>query len=431
MTSWQIASWLVVGAGFVFGILDRRKAFSVLLVLLPFYAFLITYLAHLLGAGPQQMNLVRLVKEGLLAGIFLSLLWIWWRKNKKVRFYLSDFLIAIYFLVLIVGGLLHHSTVYELLFGLRYNFLFLFAYVVFRLYFSFFPQEKDQGLKLIFWTAIAVFIFALLQFFVLPKDFLVRFGYIREAMATFDPTLPLPAIHWLGNSGIARVQSFFAGPNQLASFCLLVLFLALGARRHKIKWLSLVSGVLALLVLLLTFSRSAWVGGLVGMMVFFLAAIYLNTNLRFLVLGIVLGILGAVAYFFKNQLFDLVVRPSSSAWHWVALRDAWHNFISTPWGVGLGKVGPASQWLKQPFISENYYLQIAIESGWQGLASFCAAAAMLLWELWQKQSVQARTVFCLFLSLLVSSFFLHSLADGVLGIYLGLALAWGQTEEKI
>ncbi len=245
-------------------------------------------------------------------------------------------------------------------------------------------------------------------------------------MSNFDASLPLPAIHWLGNSNIARVQSFFAGPNQLASFCLIVLFLALGGGTRS-KYLNWLAASLSLLVLVLTFSRSAWLGGIIGLSLFIFLIARTNIKLKAGILGFGIGVLAVLAYVLKARFYEIFIRPSSSAWHWVSLRDAWHSFLSTPWGIGLGKVGPASQWLKNAFISENYYLQIGLETGWLGLVFFLLPILVLLWEFWQKQNLKTKAVFCLFLSLLVSSFFLHTLADGVLAIYLGLSLAWAQT----
>ncbi|MCD6194928.1 O-antigen ligase family protein [bacterium] len=423
---WQVISWSVLGLSVVFGFLFRRQAFYLLLIFIPFYAFLITYLGFLLGVSSQDMEPVRLLKEGLVLGIFFSLLWYWLFRGKKVKFLLSDVLIGAYLIFLLVIAFAHHSSFREALFGLRYNFFFYFYYFVFRLFFTFFPAEKERGVKTIFITAILVFAFAVLQFFVLPKDFLCQFGYIREAMSNFDASLPLPAIHWLGNSNIARVQSFFAGPNQLASFCLIVLFLALGGGTRS-KYLNWVAASLSLLVLGLTFSRSAWLGGIIGLSLFVFLIARTNIKLKAGILGFGIGVLAVLAYVFKARFYEIFIRPSSSAWHWVSLRDAWHSFLSTPWGIGLGKVGPASQWLKNAFISENYYLQIGLETGWLGLVFFLLPVLVLLWEFWQKQSLKTKAVFCLFLSLLVSSFFLHTLADGVLAIYLGLSLAWAQT----
>lgn len=427
---WQTASWGILGLSILGSLFFRRQAFYFLLLILPFYAFLITYLGHLLGVSPQEMDAVRLVKEALVFGIFFSLVWFWLVKNKRVKFYFSDILIIIYLFSLFLAALVHHSSLSEVLLGLRYNFFFLFYYFVFRLFFTFFPLERERGIKIIFISAVVVFLFALAQFFILPKDFLCRFGYIPEAMSEFDPTLPLPAVHWLGDSNLLRVQSFFSGPNQLASFCLVVLFLALG-QGSKSRYLSWLVGFLSLVVLVLTFSRSAWLGGFIGLAFFVYFLARKNIKIRAGVLGAGAGVLAVFIYIFKEQFFDIFIRPSSSAWHWVALRDSWQNFIATPWGVGLGKVGPASQWLKNAIISENYYLQIGLEAGWLSLALFVFAVLILLWEFWQKQSLKTQAAFSLLLSLLVSSFFLHTLADGVLAIYLGLSLAWAQTNSSV
>ena len=425
---WSFVLFLVFIA---FGFLNKRFAFYFLLLFLPFYAFLITAFQHFTGLSQESILGLRLIKEGIVLGFFVFLIWYWFKRREKIRFYISDLFICTYLLVLLITGFAHHSSIKEFFFGLRYDFFFFLYYFIFRLFFGFYPRERFRALNIIFLTAIIVFIFALLQFFVLPKDFLIAFGYLPQALAEYNPDLPIPAFHLLGDSEILRVQSFFAGPNQLSSFCLIIIFLTLPFLfERKNKVLPFLSFILGLGVLVLTFSRSAWIGLILGMILFGFFVLKKSPFVSISIFSAIVAGLTAAICLFRDKLYEIFVRPSSSVWHWTSLKYALAELLGQPFGIGLGKVGPASQWLKKPVISENYYLQIGLESGFIGLILFLASFFVLLSDLSNQKTIQAFAVFSLTIALLVSSFFLHTLADGVLAIYFGIALALGQTKEN-
>lgn len=428
----ELVIYTILSAITLVSIFRRRFGFYFLFAILPFYAFLITYLNYLFQLS-SMLPYIRLIKEFLLIGILLSLLLEWIRsKNKPITFYFSDFLILFYLFILVISGLIHHSGLKEFAFGLRYDFFFFFVYFVFRLFFIFSKEEKNNIINLILITAIIVFIFAILQFFVLPKDFLTRFGYSNFASSQFDPLSPLSAFQLVGNSNILRVQSFFAGPNQLASFCLVVIFLSLAlffsGRKTLFVFLSILLGIS---VLVLTFCRSAWIGFVMGLLFFVFSLpkkekrFFISIFFLFVALLVIL-----IFLFLRGELYDILFRPSSSPWHLVALKESFDIFKQNLWGMGLGKVGPASQWLNKPFISENYYLQLGLEGGVLSILSFLGAFIFLIAELLKNNHIFSRGVIALIISLLCASFFLHTLGDGILSFYLGVLLALAKVNKE-
>jgi O-antigen ligase len=441
-------SLLILG---VFSAIKKYWLIILLFILLPFYAFLITYAAKIFHISFSVLELVRLFKEIILIGVFTGLLWDWFRNKiqtskavgtpatkekektigSKVSFFISDFFILLYLIVLLGSALVFHSTLREVLFGVRYDFFFLLYYFIFRLFLTFYNQKKETIIKIIFWTALPVFVFAILQFFALPKDFLVRFGYVKEAVSTFDPVNAIPAFQLLGNSSWLRVQSFFSGPNQLAAYCLVIIFLALGKiLLYKKNILAYFVAILGIATLILTFSRSAWVGFLVGLIVLAIINIKRKPIFAGLVLGLTLAIGLLAGFLFKNQLYEVLVRPSSTLWHITYFRDAYAVFLEHPFGIGLSKIGPASQWLGHPLVSESFYLQIALETGFFGAILFIAIMILLIWEIAQTKKQINFSVISIIISLLVASLFLHTMADGVLAVYVGFVLALAQVENK-
>jgi O-antigen ligase len=426
----NLLTYLGLGTLGIFSAIKKHWLLIVLFILIPFYAFLITYSANLFHISFNELEIIRLFKEIILFGVFAGLIHDWIIKKNKITFLISDFFIGLYSLVLVGSIFVHGSSLHEALFGIRYDFFFLIYYIIFRLYFTFYADKKDLLLKIIFWTAIPIFVFGILQFFALPKDFLVHFGYAKEALATYNPDGPIAAFQLLGNSSLVRVQSFFSGPNQLAAYCLVIIFLALAkVLDNKKDILAYFVTILGIIILILTFSRSAWLGFAIGLI--FLAIVNFKNKPVFsgLILGLILaaGVLGG--FLFKGQLYEVIVRPSSSWWHLIYARDAYNMFLQHPFGIGLGKIGPASQWLGQPLLSESFYLQIGLEVGFFGVILFLAIMLILAWEIGTGKKQINFTAISIILSLLVASLFLNTLADGILAIYVGFALALAQTEN--
>lgn len=419
----------------VFSALKKYWLIVALFCILPFYAFLITFCAHIFHFNFSQLELIRLFKEVILFGVLAGLIyqWIKNRQNRNLRFQfqISDFFIALYLLVLLGSVFVHESNFREALFGIRYDFFFLLYYFIFRLFFYFYHNKVQVLIRIIFWTSLPVFILGILQFFVLPYDFLVQFGYAKTALPQFNTEGVIPAFQLLGNSNLVRVQSFFSGPNQLAAYSLVIIFLALAnVLRKKRDFLAYFVAILGILTLILTFSRSAIIGFVIGILILSFINIRRHPIFGGIVLGSILAILLLGGLLFREQLYEIIIRPSSSGWHLTYFRDTYTLFLENPFGIGLAKVGPASQWTNQAMVSESFYLQIALEVGFLGLIIFLSFMILLIWELTHQKTQIAYAAICLIIAILIASLFLHTLADGVLAIYFGFILALSKIPHK-
>ncbi|MDD3774236.1 MAG: O-antigen ligase family protein, partial [Patescibacteria group bacterium] len=408
----------------VFSAIKKYWLIVALFCVLPFYAFLITFSAHIFNLDFSQLELIRLFKELIMFGVFAGLIYQWIKNRKnsnlKFEFQISDFFIVLYLIIILGSIFVHGSSLREALFGIRYDFFFLFYYFIFRLFFLFYKDKSDSLIKIIFWTSLPVFVFAILQFFVLPHNFLEQFGYAKEALSQFDIKGAIPAFQLLGNSNLVRVHSFFSGPNQLAAYSLVIIFLALakvlGKKRDILAYFVATLGIITLI---LTFSRSAILGFIIGILILSFINIRRRPIFGGIVLGSILAILLLGGLLFREQLYEIVVRPSSSGWHLAYFQDGYKLFLENPFGIGLSKVGPASQWTNQAMVSESFYLQIALEVGFFGLIIFLSFMILLIWELARHKTQIAYTTICTIIAILIASLFLHTLADGILAIYVG------------
>jgi hypothetical protein len=117
---------------------------------------------------------------------------------------------------------------------------------------------------------------------------------------------------------------------------------------------------------------------------------------------------------------------SSNQAHASALKDGVEDTLHQPFGDGPGTAGPASEYNggHEPRIAENYYLQIAEEVGWLGLALFLAVVGLVGLELYQ-QVIRSRLALVLFGSLIglsLVNLLSHAWADDTLAyLWWGLA----------
>ncbi len=407
---------------------------ATVLLLAPIY----TALAIWLTSAVHHADLINIWKEILVAAIFLSLLAS--GEYIVVRFLANrlTILIGIYCLLLIGIGIYDLAThrvsknavIYSWVVDLRPFGIFALALLT-----SLIALHKRYRplpwAKLVVWPAVAVIIFGLLQFTVLPKDILSHIGYSSQTLLAYQTVDNQPSL--------ARVQSTLRGPNPLGAYLVLIipLFTVMAARRRgraRLFWVG--SILLGLIVMFATYSRSADVGLVLAMLS--LAVIYgwryVNRLVVILSLAglLVLGT-GLVAsrhsYFVQNLIFHTskasTSPQSADAERNAAIERAVKDVYHHPFGGGIGSAGPASLRNNKGEVklAENYYLQIGQEAGVIGMALFIAIICLMALELWRLRENKLASV--LLASLVGISFInllLHAWADDTLAyVWWGLA----------
>ncbi len=241
----------------------------------------------------------------------------------------------------------------------------------------------------------------MLQDFVLPYDVMKHFGYSAATIFPYEDI----------NHNIAyiRIMSSLRGANPLGAYMVMILSLLaalLVRRRTKTlsKWkysaaLVLFILLLGAVVLILTFSRSAWVGLAVSMAALLWVSIRAQRTRLAVLVGaavVVVGGAGAVCGLrndttFQNIFFhtqtNSVVKTTSNEGHVAAFRTGIDDIVREPFGRGPGTAGPASLYnTGHPGrIAENYFLQIGQETGWIGLAVFVMINVLIARSLWRRR----------------------------------------------
>jgi hypothetical protein len=404
----------------------------VVLVLIPFHAFLSVWASAIFG----HYTIFRLWKEAILLVTLIACIYLFFRDQKLRQSILSSkifILIIAYLAVQVIWGLIayaHHDLSKKaLLYGLLLNCRFLIFFLVAWAISMRTNLLKSRAIKIVIWPAIVVIVFGLLQIFILPKNFLSHFGYSLNTIPPYETIN--------SNSAYLRIESTLRGANPLGAYMLIPVSLAsVLFFRFKKSWRKVLFISAALVVLIFSFSRSAWAGSIVAISFsIFYSVKSRSTRERLMILGLVIFLLiGSLAVVFRNNTrvqnivlhtqTHSVVKTTSDQGHSSAVKAGIKDIATNPLGKGPGSAGPASAYNNHsPRIAENYYVQIGQETGVIGLILFLSInlyIGVLLWR--QKQDNLSLALLASFLGIFVINMLSHAWSDDTLAyLWWGLA----------
>lgn len=443
----------------------RHTLILALFVLLPFHALFVTVGTKLI-AGPGYAPLAALAiwKEILIAALFvIGTLELWFIERKTILQILRGdahwawgigreqgaiLLLLLLSLALLPGGT--DLTTYV------YGFKYVFVPLIFFLLLRCLTWEENFLERKIFPALLVVggiiSLYGILSFF-LPSSFFSALGY-SDAHSLYIPGGPLSAFQKISGTAIRRVQSTFAGPNQLGLWLLVPWSIALSAVRLDRR------RIMALLVLLavalfLTFSRSAWIAAFIIALV--ACVRHMRGSLRVATLSSLVGVTLLGVIFLTASYPSLLSRSISNKHHLERTREGITEMFRISLGHGLGTAGPASNKLSDPCVyfeegadiswaagrqdlclfvggvqmqpvdrvcncpvlPENWYVQIGYELGLLGFLFFLGLTLYLLHALRDRRSL---SVFLMFLGVSLAALFLHAWEDAAVAY-----TVWGLT----
>jgi len=404
----------------------------IIIMVMPFHAFLTVWLSSLVG----HYTALRLWKELLLivagsGAIFLLLTDQKIRQNTLSRRIV--WLILAYIALNIVWGIIGFfggdlsakALGYGLIVNTRFLIFFLIAWAVALRT----DRLRNNWQKMVLWPAVIVVVFGILQFSVLPNDFLKHFGY---SVSTIEPFETINS-----NSNYIRISSTLRGANPLGAYLIIpITFLAMLIMRGKRTWQNVTLLIGALMALAFTFSRSAWIGTALALST--LGVMNLEgrniAKSNLLLLSLLLALIAGSAYalrsnsHFQNVVFHTedrsVVKVSSNQNHWSATKNGVIDVVKHPLGFGPGSAGPASSYNNgKGRIAENYFVQVGQELGWIGLVFFTVINIGVGYLLWLKRADPlALGLFASFIGITAVNMLMHAWADDTLAyVWWGLA----------
>ena len=222
---------------------------------------------------------------------------------------------------------------------------------------------------------------------------------------------PVKAVSTVDGTGLVRAQSLLRGPNPLGAFLLIPLSLAIFNYKRLIKNKKLLILALGCLVcLVLTWSRSAWMG--LGLILIIKAlSIFKLNNKKVLISGsaALVGLALGFSVYAKTDSFKTVFlhdKPgvggasTSDDDRLRSYKNALNLIAHKPLGLGIADAGPASVRSNSGVnIVENYYLQIFLQIGWLGGMLFLGIILVVVVSLLKNRKQQSLALVASFLAL--------------------------------
>jgi hypothetical protein len=401
-------------------------------LLIPFHAFLTVWGSTIVG----HYTSLRLWKAVLLAlsaiGVFFLLL-----TDRKIRQNTLTrrlvWVILAYIALNVVWGLLalnqHDVTAkafgYSMIVNLRFLLFFIITWcITLRM-----ARLRANWSWFVLVPAAVVVAFGLLQTFVLPHNFLTHFGYGPHTIPAFETVN--------SNHDYYRTFSTLRGANPLGAYLLIpISILTVMLVSAKRNWKQGLFMAASLVVLVFTYSRSAWIGALITIaIILFLSLKSRKTQQLTLAAAVVLVLVAGGLTLalrnnshFENFIFhtdkNSSVKVSSNDDHASALKTGLSDIRHDPLGKGPGTAGPASFYNDhQPRIAENYFVQIGQETGLIGLGLFILINVGVGYLLWLRRGDPlALSLFASLIGLTFVNMLSHAWADDTLAyVWWGLA----------
>jgi hypothetical protein len=387
-----------------------------LFALLPFHALVTNYVQFGLGFHFP----INAWKEGIIIILTILAAFDMWKTKRTIEPDWLDVVIIIFFILGILSAIFQTRQIGRILFGFKYDFEFLWLFFIVRHGIRFSQEDIPKIVRVVLGSGIIIVLFGILQIFFLPKDFMIHFGYSPH-ISTWVPGGPLPMYHAIDNNALLpRVSSTLSGPNQFASYLLILLPLSIQwiVNKKSNRWLWIMFTVFIAINLFFTYSRSAYIACVLSLLVGIWLYIKNKRVVRNLLLGMIgIGIIGVVLIMMIKPaiISDIIVRTSSTQGHYERTWDGIVYSLKNPLGYGIGNAGPASSRFNADnigWIPENWYLQIALELGFFGLILYVMILIGTMQKLFlqfsQNNDLLSLSLFLTLLAIAITSLFLHS-----------------------
>jgi hypothetical protein len=401
-------------------------ALILILLVLPVHAFVSTWGGTAIG----PLLVWKSWKEILIAALVPLVVWlcfirpdiakqVWSRWYNKV---IAGFAVLVT-AASVFSAASGEAVVAGFLIDLRFLAVFVLAQVIMASGAPWVERLKTWVLRWLVATGVFLAVLAILQVTVVPKDFLVQFGYDKDA--TISPYLLVDQ-----HPDALRAFATMRGPNTLAAYLLLPLAAALVMWwQNRKRWWAVGASVLMLVAIFLSHSRSGWLGALAMLATLAFVTLPRETLIKWLKFGTVPAILlAALVLWLATTIPDVRLAvfhsggndpaesllEGSSDQHWQSTFKGIAAIAENPLGTGVGTAGPASFYNTNatPEIPENYFVQIGQEVGVVGLGLFIAASIAVWQALWRRRSdMLACALLASFIGINVINIFLHGWAD--------------------
>lgn len=392
--------------------LNKSTGFYLLLLLLIFLPFS-SWLISLTG-----MPNIGLIRDGLVVLIFLSTL-----KNKRLSLFDKKYIPVLLFVFYVfISYFWTEAGSSQWLRGVRLYFTPLLLMVgLGRMHFGEVDISKIN--KYIISLSLIIVGLAILELFHIK---LPLTSHLSGAGALQD-------LHLVGAANIVRLQSVLAGPNALGLYLLAVtaFMIAFFDQIKFAKWLI----IPYIFILILTFSRSAWLGLFVLLFIYLIIKLKLSAK-RALLIVLLLLVAIIPGYFVTKKsatINQIIFHGDSTSLRTEEYRRVWADRTDIGLlGRGAGAAGPSTQSRLDGgpnYWTENTYLDIFEELGMVGLLLFlCIIVSAISIAVRNRRHSYARACLLVLPSFAVAGIFINFFTGqvGIILVFLVIGLMFSQ-----
>lgn len=398
-----------------------------ILIIFPFYVFL--------SLSLQTLTWIKFIwfflKEFLLILAFFALVWEFIKNKKLPKIDLLDYLIIAFFLYGIIITFVNWLWLKSIFYWWRYDFIFLVAFVIYKHWSQFLVWKVEDYVKLFVLSGtVSLFIWIFFKFR-LKEEFLILFWY-TDYVWNWVYSGWVPNYHWLEGSGMRRFQWILEWPNIMWFFLIVFSWFFVYLQKNKKEFYVFLFLLIMWILLFLTFSRSAILWAISAFWIIFLVNLkYFFQKYKKAFVSVMCAwmiIIACSAYIFSEQLKNIVMRESSTEWHFSRMIVWIKRFKEKPLWAWLAESWPAFrniypeaqtlEW-EQHYIPESWFIQLLVEWWIIYLGLFLA----ILWIILSKLYKVSIVVFATFSAVLVMNLFLHIFEATYLSILLFI-LIW-------
>ncbi|MFO0764350.1 MAG: O-antigen ligase family protein [Candidatus Gracilibacteria bacterium] len=430
---------------------QRNLSFRQLPILDKILAILIGFLPWSIFSGIFFGNVlhipgVNFIKELLLALVAALVGWQYYQRKLIPKFDLIDMSALSFVVILTAISLFNNLSLGHYFYGGRYDFEWIFALILLKHTAPLLSWSYARFMNIFFWSGGIALALGIFIRFVVGVDALLYFGYGAN-LSNWTLGGQIPIYHGVEGANVQRFQGIFDGPNPAGAFLLLYipLYVAYFLPRKSYHYLASLGGIVLIITLFYTYSRSAVLGLIVASAIL---AIYHGKNIlskhrkTFFVIGGIVSLITLLSVgLFHDRLSELILRKSSTDGHALRMENGMRSFLEHPLGQGLATAGPAYRYvssegftkkeelqqgnnkkLEDNKIPESWHIQILMEGGIFGFAAFITFLLLIAYKLIKYDTF----LFVSWTSIVIMAVFLHiyeaTFVALLLSIFVGLKL---------
>jgi len=307
----------------------------------------------------------------------------------------------------ILLSLMQGTDQYNIFIGIKYGYMFL--WILLSALFVWRTLTKEQKEKIttiipkIIITTIIIWLLRQMAKYIRP-DFFFNLGYGAIGDFIFGQEPPIYYRTWPWWE--PRLQGLFAWPNNygyfLAAFFPLLLYSFQQQITKNKKLLWGIAIIITIVSIILTLSRTALIWTIIGTIFMYATRFKQHKKILWTIL------IGAI----MSILWLSILKWWSTQEHLIQKLSSIQYIIDKPLGYGLGSSWPAIHH-KWTILPENYYIQIAIDTGTLGAILLLLTLIVLLQSMKRDNKDEERSLIVWFFVLLIMGLFLHVFEDSM------------------